>query len=456
MISKEAKHGMTFTAAWSNLSNCAVGSGILSIPFAFAQMGIIMSVCVYVLVTLSSWIGMYLLARTTAIISTLTVSSSQQRLSPNSYRDLVHILLGPLSTVCFQLMILTYCFSILVGYLIIIEELFPPVLRWLQVIGITITETQHFSHFTLLSAVIGLILPISLIRTRSHFKYLSVGAIVCVLYFVFLLSFESSVNPFEGLERMPCWKHDHDIHLFNDVSSAIIGIPIICFALGGHLQSVSLFTELTHSGEIEEYIDYNSKIWAVLHKWAVTTALSMLFLSVIYALVGFVSYICMIVPGREPYGADILQHMIDSDPNDGFIQSASLSVGIVLVLSYPLFSFPLRAIVDGFFVYLLPSLNENVSIRTRYNVETLLIVMSSYVVAITIGNVKVMFGLIGATGAVFQQFFLPAVLYLLARNYSGRKNEPRSLVLGTFLVMVVGCIVGTAAAFKIFLYSSNL
>merc|ERR1711879_249340 len=150
----------------------------------------------------------------------------------------------------------------------------------------------------------------------------------------------------------------------------------------------------------------------------------------------------------EPYGADILQHMVDSDPYDGFIQSASLSVGVILLLSYPLFSFPARKIVDDSFLTLLP-LGENIPLPFRYSVETFLIVMASYIVAITIGDVKVIFGLIGATGAVLQQFFLPCVLYLLARNYSGKRDEPKLLVIGTFIVMVVGSIVGVAAVYKI-------
>lgn len=452
---EEREDRMTLHAAWFNLSNCAVGSGILSIPFAFAKMGIIFSVLVYIIITVTSWLGMYLLARTTTILAT---STSQKSKIPRSYRDLIEIVMGRTPAILFQILIVVYCFSILVGYLMIIEDLISPVLRWLQLIGITLSESVHIKHVSLLSASIGFIFPISLIRTRSHFKYLSAGAILCVFYFVFLIIFESSVNPFRGVEQLPCWKHEHDVHLFNDFQSLIIGMPIICFALGGHLQSVSLFSELAFPYEDEmneSYLQSNERItkpWNLLRKWAIITILSMIFLTIIYVIIGCVSYVCMILPGRAPYGADILRHMIDADPYDGFIQSASLSIGLILLFSYPLFSFPLRAVIDEFVVW---CLREPISKASRYNIETFFIVCCSYIVAVTVGDVKVIFGLVGAVGAVLQQFILPSILYLLVHKNTFYE-EPLFYFLSIFVILVVGLVVGVAALFKILMYSATI
>lgn len=452
------KHKMTLTAAWFNLSNCAVGSGILSIPFAFAKMGIIFSILLYIIVTVASWLGMYLLSRTTTILAT----SSKITKIPRSYRDLIEILVGRIPAILFQILVLIYCFSILVGYLIIIEDLISPVLRWLQLIGITLSESMHTKHVSLFSASIGFIFPISLIRTRSHFKYLSAGAILCVFYFVFLIIFESSVNPFRGVEQLPCWKHEHDVHLFNDFTSIIIGMPIICFALGGHLQSVSLFSELAFPLENEiddKYLQSNERIskpWNLLRIWSITTASSICFLTIIYVIIGCVSYVCMILPNRAPYGADILRHMIDADPYDGFIQSASLSIGLILLFSYPLFSFPLRAVIDEFVVWCLGD-EKTISIAFRYFIETFFIVCCSYIVAITVGDVKVIFGLIGAVGAVLQQFILPSILYFLAHKSALTfYEEPTIYFLSVFIIFFVGLVVGVAACYKILMYSTVL
>lgn len=443
-----------FVGAWFILSNCAVGSGMLSIPFAFAKMGLILSLVVYIIVVFCSWFGMHLLANATWIMG-VNSRNSVDRTVPRAYRELIRAIFGPIVTIFFNLFVLIYCFCILVGYLILIRGLIPPILRWLHIETVNFFDLLQSGWASLLILSLCIVFPIASIQNRQYFKYIATGTIICVLYFAFLIVFESSANPFEGVENLPCWRHEHDVHLFNNMQNLIIGLPIICFSFGGHLQSVVLYSQIAFSKTDEnELLETNQNTDSKIKRWSSTTALSLLFLTLIYLLVGTVSYVCMIIPGKEPYGADILQHMINADPYDGFIQSASLSICVILIFSYPAYCEPARETLDSILSFFIPAVST-VSKSKRIAIGTGLIIAASYTTAVTIGDIKVVYGLIAATGSVLLQFILPVILYLFSLKYSETGTTNKTMLLMTFFTFIVGIATAVASCINIIVYSTN-
>lgn len=437
----------TLTGAWCSLSNCAMGSGILAIPFAFAKMGLLLTLAVYFVVTMASWFGMYLLARTSTLIFLYPVDPhANQSDRARTYFDLVHLLMGRRVEMVFRVIVMLYTLGVLVGYMIIMRDLAPPILRWWQVPGMEWLDDGQSGWASLLGVTLFAAIPLSLIRNRVHLQYLSMGAILSIMYFVALIAFESSVNPFQGVERLPCWKQEHDVHLFNNVLNVIIGLPIICFSLGGHLQSVTLFTELSayphRASAFSRQIDA-IRMWEMLRRWVWTTALCIAFLTIVYFTIGSISYVCMSQPGEEPYGANILQHLLDVNPYDGFVETASLSIGTTLLLSYPLYCFPLRLVFDHALMSV--PMMQSVSPLTRHVGETVAIALVSFFIALTVGDVKTVFVVVGTSGSVLLQFILPALLYFRVKRHP--ECHEKSIFFSTMasLVLVTGLVTAVAS-----------
>ena len=451
----EREASTTLTGAWCSLTNCAMGSGILAIPFAFAKMGLLLTLVVYALVTISSWFGMYLLARVATLVFHYPREENETHDRARTYFDLMHGLMGKGMDRGFRVVVVLYTMGVLVGYLIMLRDLAPPILRWWQVPGMEWLDDDQSGWASLLGVTLFVVIPLSLIRNRVHLQYVSMGAIGSVIYFVALIAFESSVNPFQGVDRLPCWKQEHDVHLFNNVVNVIIGLPIICFSLGGHLQSVTLFTELsTYPHQASAYsrqIDA-IRMWEMLRRWVVTTALSIGFLTIVYFAIGSVSYVCMSQPGEEPYGANILQHLLDVNPYDGFVETASMAIGLSLLFSYPLYCFPLRLVLDHALCSM-PVVASRSSPLSRHVGETIAIALGSYFLALTVGDVKTVFVVVGTSGSVLLQFVLPALLYFQVKRHPACHEQSGFFSIMAGVVLFTGCITAIASLVNLIAFS---
>jgi amino acid permease len=117
------KHsGIAGTASWAssviNLVNTIVGAGVLAMPHALSNMGIVLGVLVILWAGLTSGFGLYLQTRCARYLD--RGSSSFFALSQITY---------PNAAVVFDAAIAIKCFGVGVSYLIIIGDLMPGVVR---------------------------------------------------------------------------------------------------------------------------------------------------------------------------------------------------------------------------------------------------------------------------------------------------------------------------------------
>lgn len=124
------------------------------------------------------------------------------------------------------------------------------------------------------------IFPLACLKRLDSLRYASMFAIVAVLYFTSVVIVYGIIDlnlyrlgrPPSGIplrDQIEYWRWSTDIFL---------GIPIIAFALGGHLQSVSIFRELPNKFR-------NTASWDKIIIWVVA------FLSAVYISVGTLGYL---------------------------------------------------------------------------------------------------------------------------------------------------------------------
>ena len=423
--------GASRKSAFFNVSNCAVGAGILSLPFAFDSMGLVQGVLIFA---------------TFAVVTCLTLQILPmccQAAGTSSYEDTVEAAFGKRVKQVFQLIVILYSCGVIVGYIVIIGDLLPPIFAaWAK--ETYPSKLWYFSPRFYQVLITTLILfPLSCFKRLDSLKFASMFAIAAVLYFTILVIVETFIDLDRYRERGQVASSGETIKdtivWWNWSSDIFLGIPIMAFAFGGHLQAISIFSELKKPFQTQE-------------DWSVIAVAAVLLLSTIYMIVGGLSYL-RFMPGDN---GNVLQQMLAIEPNNIAIQLASLAMSIVVILSFPLFTWPIRFSLDRLLfsskVSFYDASPEASSFRTsvRYYVMTALIVFSCLFVATLLGKLEAVFGLTGATGGVLIKFLFPVGLYWkLGPVYRQRfLDSPgplpkwqKSICIAIFVVSsIVGCI----------------
>lgn len=415
--------------AFFNVSNCAVGAGILSLPYAFETMGIIQATFIFSIF---------------AVVTCLTLQIlplCAKAVGAKSYEEMIQKAFGSIVTKIFQVIVILYSFGVITGYIVIIGDLLPPIIsNWAG--KDYPNDYWYFSKvFYQVTITICILLPLACLKRLDSLKFASMFAICSVIYFTLLVVVESAID-FDGYkergevqstgetigESIVWWNWSTDIFL---------GIPIMAFAFGGHLQAISIYSELHPNHR-------------TLSNWSIIAILAVLFLSTIYLVVGALSYL-RFLPGED---GNVLEQMLLSEPDNIAIQFATIAMVIVVTLSFPLFTWPMRYSLDRLIFYKWISLYDpspeanTLKVKIRYYGLTLSIIFFSLLVATLVGSLEVVFGLTGATGGALIKFIFPAACYWkLGPVYRAKfsdKNAKLPLwhVISCVVIIIVSAIVG--------------
>jgi len=226
-----------------------------------------------------------------------------------------------------------------------------------------------------------------------------------VIYFVGLVIVESCIdinryrlNGYVESTGESMWD---SIEWWRFSSEIFLGIPIIAFSFGGHLQSISIYSELKPESK-------------TIFSWIKVALSSNIFLSIIYLSVGALSYL-RFLPGED---GNVLEQMLAEEPDNIAVQIASVTMTLVVILSYPLFTWPTRFSIDRLLFPKMVSIYDpspearSWKVRIRFYTITVIIVTLTYVFAAFVGELSIVFGLVGATGAVLIKYIIPNILYL--------------------------------------------
>jgi len=149
-----------------NLVTTAFGSGILSLPWAFAQVGLMPGAVMLSLGGVASYMSLKMLA------------NSGYATSKTNYTEVVESVLGTRTSQALQVLLLIYAVGSVIGYFIFLGTVGPQVM---SAIGAPPFFTQRTN--LLLAMAVFPIYPMSCGRTISSFRYLAMLS-VCTLIVV--------------------------------------------------------------------------------------------------------------------------------------------------------------------------------------------------------------------------------------------------------------------------------
>jgi amino acid permease len=383
-----------------NLLNTIVGAGVLAMPHAMSNMGMLLGIVVILWAGLTAGFGLYLQTRCAAYLE--RGSSSFFALSQITY---------PNAAIIFDAAIAIKCFGVGVSYLIIIGDLMPGV-----VLGFA--SASHLPPYLLdrhfwVTAFMLVVIPLSYLRKLDSLKYTSVVALISIGYLVILVVYHFSVA-----DTLPDGQYKTPLRIYTwaGIVPALSSFPVIVFAYTCHQNMFSILNEISDNSHFRTSMVVVASIGTA---------------AAIYILVAITGYLSF---GNEVGGNIVAQ----------YAPSVSATIGraaiVVLVMfSYPLQVHPCRASVDAVLkwrpnkslaarfrgaasaeeaspprdVPLLPTgkkRNTEMS-ETRFAAITTLIIILSYIVAMTVSSLEAVLAYVGSTGSTSISFILPGLFY---------------------------------------------
>lgn len=413
----KAKDGYVGQASWLssniNLVNTIVGAGTLAMSHALSQMGMLLGIIFILWSGLTAGFGLYLQTRCARYLE--RGSASFFALSQLTY---------PNAAVIFDAAISIKCFGVGVSYLIIIGDLMPGVVRGFdENIGnaLPFLVDRHFW----VTAFMLVVIPLSFLRRLDSLKYTSIVALISIGYLVVLVVYhflKGDTMAERGNVRVIEWA---------GIGRALSSLPVIVFAYTCHQNMFSILNEIKDNS--------SRKTTGVIG----TSIGSAAFIYVLVAITGYLSFgdtVAGNIIGMCKYSPGSLNHIllnlsIDTPSVASTIGKAAIV--ILVMFSYPLQVHPCRASIDAVLkwrpaslkrtsispygsparsVPLLPSSTTSSSRKEtisdfRFALITTVIIIASYIVAITVNSLDKVLAYVGSTGSTSISFILPGLFY---------------------------------------------
>ncbi len=405
-----------------NLTSTILGAGILSIPYALAQSGI---VC-----------GLLLLGFT-AVASTFSsnlILSSYLRTGRASYGDLALVLFGPKMASAVRWMIIILNTGAAAGYMLVIKSLVAPSIcaLWPTFCPDPVVTTACVVYL--------IVFPLSCLKDLSSLRVTS------MLAFFFAIFLTCAIMTRSIQHGRACFNYGPK----NGIMGIFRGLPVFCFCFICHINVVPVYKQLKERSPSRMRIVFRNAIFFSL---------------VLYVLCGSFGFARFSCEGNIPdnilsFGSGKFR---DNDP---LIAAARFAEALTCTLALPLIQHPTRVALHSLLfpsakevdidldedderdidnehgprlgngdvlervtelddesvnaaeVPLLPptvALSHNAAKRRTIRVcESFLIISIAFGAAMLVPNVSTVFGLLGSTGCAMVCFILPGLFYIKA------------------------------------------
>ncbi|GEQ71477.1 hypothetical protein JCM33374_g5161 [Metschnikowia sp. JCM 33374] len=449
-----------------NLLNTIIGAGILAMPYGLKSNGLIFGAGLIIWSSLTSAFGLYLQNK---------VAKYTQQQGAVSYFSLCQLTYPQLSVI-FDGAIAIKCFGVGVSYLVVIGDLMPKIIESTGVTGDSILLERNL---WITVFMVGIVAPLSFLKKLDSLKYTSVVALVSVVYLICLVVEHYLLDEMPSSERTISW--------IGPVSwrSTLTSFSIFVFAYTCHQNMFAIINELKPNDKDGSQTRQSNLI--------IRNAISIACAS--YLVVGILGYLT--------FGNSVNANIISMYPRDSVPSLIGrLAIVIMVSLSFPLQCHPCRGSVNHVIYFIrngvssgwklrkptatalneytaIPDAHETDSIdqsfdnslisstpmegaedtdghspiivplsSSKFYIITSVIVVASYLVAITVKSLAHVLAFVGSTGSTSISFILPGLFsFLLIKPLDGRDSltslekfsKYGGLVLSIwgFIVMVV-------------------
>lgn len=390
-----------------NLTTATLGVGTLAIPIAFANAGIILSVV------------LLLLQACLAYTSIKHLVSSFDVLEKYGFEEVIMMLFGGKLTVLFEFGILVFCFGSAVAYQITIADIGMAVIERISLVSGNQYSWSifHLSREWFLCLVtLGVLLPLSLLKSLASLRFTSLLSVICVLWLVLVVFIELMYN---GVHTSIAsnWQ---TIMWPRNLQNIMTSIGIFTFAFCSQPNVPPIYADL-HGKSIR--------------RMSMAVSRSMVLCIVLYLIIG--------ISGFVQWGSDTaVSVIINLQP---YFLSGSLlvlvgyvSMAAAVCMAFPLNIFPLKLTIEQ-----LANEFHSPHVEIVVNGSTIVIVCLSFVCAIFCPNISRIFDVIGVTAGAFICFICPAAIFLRILSlghatFCRRSLKAWAVLLSGIMIMIVG------------------
>ena len=428
-----------------NLANCAIGAGVLSMPFAVSELGVALAALVLPTVAVVVVFTLKVLLRASDVYGAV------------SYQELVCKALGPVAAHAVSVALVTYIAGSCVAYIIIVADAFASVAAVAGVPGAHVAGAfgvERMAVILVTSACV--LLPLSLLRRTKHLAPTSAFSVVALAYtacavvadfaggaFSALGAFDdargraeedrTNGTDIDGRHRAPTESEGNwwfrvsrdgavgsagfrggavDLWRFDERS--VLALPILVFAFQCHIQVLSIYAELREEPSVsparaEESGEDAARAKAAARRRAmgrVATAATTMCL-VGYLAVGACAYL------SHP---DVDSNMLKSyDASDPYMLVATVGMALSAIGSYPMNQFSARAALDDVLAAARgwTRAAPGMAPPARHVSQTLAFVLATTATALAVEDLGKVFQLVGSTAGVLVICWVPAALLLV-------------------------------------------
>ncbi|KFO10404.1 Sodium-coupled neutral amino acid transporter 4 [Balearica regulorum gibbericeps] len=443
-----------------NLSNAIMGSGILGLSYAMANTGIILFVVLLLSVAILSLYSVHLLLK----ISKEGGSLIYEKLGEKAF--------GWPGKCGVFISVTMQNIGAMSSYLFIIKYELPEVIRAFMKLEESSGEWYLNGNYLVILVTVGIILPLSLLKSLGYLGYTSGFSLTCMVFFVSVVIFKKSQIPcplpimdhsvenwtatnntvpmhlvmlpneslgsgvnfmmdntaghLPGLEEpkdtSPKSGVEYEAHsdssdlcqpkyfVFN--SRTAYAIPILAFAFVCHPEVLPIYSELK---------DRSRKRMQNVSNISIT---GMLIMYLLAALFGYLTF----------YGEvedELLHTYTKVYTFDTLLLSVRLAVLVAVTLTVPLVLFPIRSSISAL---LFPK--RPFSWIRHFLIAAVILAFNNLLV-IFVPTIKDIFGFIGASSATMLIFILPAAFYLRLVKKEPLRSPQK---IGALIFLIVGII----------------
>ncbi|KAL7532832.1 hypothetical protein ACHAXR_005742 [Thalassiosira sp. AJA248-18] len=374
---KAKEHKSTVAGATSNLVNAIIGAGIVGIPFAIKETGLVAGVLLVILSAILTEKSLRVLIDTA------------KHVDVPSYEMLFESTYGSFGFYFISINMLIMGYGGCLSYLTIIKDTLPVLL------GVEKGDLG-MERAILTVSTMAIILPISMQRDMADLAKTSkisvIFQITMVIVVVFFCPVASSVEANGGLQQIA-------FHDSAKGSTIFIGLGVISFAF------VCQHSAFIVAGSLER---------PTKKRWARATSRALTLCVILEVAIGIVGYLAFL----DSTEGDILNNFLDVGGQD-MKRAANLARGLLcttMFFVYPMDSFVCRhVLVVLFFEGRRAHEGDDATVlsrRDRRVAITLIVYLSSLIPALMVDNVGSVLAVTGTIGASCLAYIGPGLIYM--------------------------------------------
>ncbi|KTW30624.1 hypothetical protein T552_00340 [Pneumocystis carinii B80] len=364
----------SFMSSVCNLLNTIVGAGVLAMPYAMSSTGVVGGIIIIIISATTSGFGLYFLAR-------CALKLKRGEASFHKITDMTF----PSVSFLFDAIIAIKCFGVTVTYLILIGDVMPQVIRMIKS---DLPNTSFLlSRHLWITIFMAIITPFMFLRRLDSLRYISIVSLFSISYLTVIV--------IKYFFQRNVWNSDVEAYLFKGkgINAILSSISVFIFAYNCHENMFTIVNEIRD----------NSKKNIV---------------KVIFTSIGLSSslFLLLAILGYLTFGIRSPENIILGYEYSVVTTIARVAVIVVIMFSYPLQGYPCRVNLD----YALswnPKSRKPIDRITsemsnlRFNVLTCIIIISSYVLAMSIRSFERVLSYVGSIGSTATSFILPGLYY---------------------------------------------